>query len=763
MLGAQQPQQQQIDVELVLVLRYYYQHSEQAKQQQEQENDGWSADPSDGHLERLPNRVCAWADPFWTGLTCSAACSGSSSSSSSAPVSVFHVRGALRPRALSTLQALVGMAEEAKGGRSLCNSLKLHFFAVTRHDVVGEEERASFVYASALPLELLFLRGRGGAQAFGVFNYNRCDTSAAPLPRFELLALPVAPAPPAPGVLVYALPGPRADHHERTLRVSTWLTDVLERVCPCLTTDFKNMRTYCRDQHSTFLFQDLQRFFETPGTCLPPTIAVYAAHAALRLLLLPDAAEGAEAKRRLQQLLLADDDDASAFLRGLFEEEPSSSLLLPRLFMRFARDLLACFTLCAIEGLYWPDVSLSCPVEDQPTPLSFMPSRRVFTKDDCEGRACQVHQMVLLLRWMHRAAVEKGMDTLLRVIRGMRSFAILLSALDPDEFERLVRICVRMGGLLEQGVLDVQTVVGDVHFASMQSPVHMQSTTGHSFVVAFLRDPGRHHGMSLLTQVIEATGWERTQAQQAQQQGLIMEADAQRVQAALARYKQTDPRSGGLQGSLCGLVPEPMEDRIYERLVLGNGCIFFTARAGSRVSPVYGARLEVVRRGLRRYPHLLLPPHNHNNHNNHNEEFAFTITTRELLQALCEGNQLWPAQPGAKAVLADYERMEADLPAMRRCLRPPQKNEVDIERVMCASWGPAVVATAAVEEGDKGGGGLLFTVPTLMNGRRAGASETLHAEIEQQLSLLSPGRSLTSFPFMSSRIFCLLPHHDRRA
>jgi len=737
----------QIDVDLVLVLRYHnaYSNNNNNNAKRHKEECDWSADPSGGHLERLPNRVCAWADPFWTGLTCSS--SSSSSSEAAAVSSVFHVRGALCPRALSTLQTLVMMGVVGERGRSLCNSLKLHFFAVA-HDKKEEEEHASFVYASALPLELLFTRGRGGARVFGVFNYNRCDTSAAPLPQFELIALPVSPAPPVAGVLMYALPGPQADHHERTLRVSAWITDVLERVCPDLATDFKNMRTYCRDQHSTFLFQDLQRFFETPGTCLPPTIAVYAAYAALRLLRLPDANNMQQQQQLLLRwLLLAEEEDQ------LFEAERGELALL---FMRFVRDLLACFTLCAIEGLYWPDMSLACPVEDQPTPLSFMPSRRVFTKDDCEGRACQVHQMVLLLRWMHRAAVDKGISTLLRVIRGMRSFAVLLSALAPHEFERLVHICVRIGGLLERGVLDVQTIVGDVHFASMQSPVHMQSTTGHSFVVAFLRDPSRHH-VSRLAQVIEATGWERTQIRQQQQRDAD---DAKRVQAVLIRYKQSDPRSGGLQGSLCGVVPQPMENRIYERLVLGNGCIFFTARdGGQRISPEYGARLEVVRRGLRRYPHLQ-PPNNAVVVGQQQEEFAFTITTREFLQALCDGNHLWAAQPGAKAVLADYERMEAALPGMRRCLRPPQKNEVDIERVMCASWGPVVDASSSSSSSDgnnntnnDGAGGLLFTVPTLMNGRRAGASETLHAEIEKQLG----GRALMSFPFMSSRIFYLPP------
>jgi hypothetical protein len=50
---------------------------------------------------------------------------------------------------------------------------------------------------------------------------------------------------------------------------------------PELKTCFLNWRTFCRDRQNTCLFQDLHTLFWTPGTCLPPTLGVYALCGAL--------------------------------------------------------------------------------------------------------------------------------------------------------------------------------------------------------------------------------------------------------------------------------------------------------------------------------------------------------------------------------------------------------------------------------------------------------------------------------------------------
>ena len=93
------------------------------------------------------------------------------------------------------------------------------------------------------------------------------------------------------------------------------------------------MRTFSRDRQNTLFFQDLHILFDTEGTCLPPTLAIYALCGAL-------------------------------FLNGGISPEVFSTYMIPNailpaykipnpilrpLFLRIVRDVIACFTICCVE------------------------------------------------------------------------------------------------------------------------------------------------------------------------------------------------------------------------------------------------------------------------------------------------------------------------------------------------------------------------------------------------------------------------------
>ena len=680
-----------------------------AAQSTERTADAWNPAPKDPTSLKddgrvLPNQACAWLDPFWTGLVCNA--EEPLFVQGRAVGAVFRFAGEVRPTTPSLLQRLASPAEPAQEEqRSLCNSMKLHFFH-TSHGT-GETVR-DFVYSSAFPLSFLLLAPPRDGSVYGLFNYNYKDSVATPLPGFRLVVFPVRPTRLPPATSVFALRGPTEKHHAHVITLCVWLKAAVHRACTEVESEFANMRTYCRDQGSTGLFQDLHRLMDTPGTCLPPTVALYALHAAL---------------------MLSD-----------LEAQPQALLgLLPRsipLFMRTVRNVIACHTLCCVEGVYWMDLSLHRPVEDQPHPLTFMPSDRVFTKDDCEGRALQVQQMVLLLRWMHLSVRRVGMDALVSAIRASRSYAALLARL-PDAYIRgLIATCCALGELFERGVLEAQTTVGDVRFGSVHEAVR-DNTVGHSFVVLFLYDEDTEASRSRRLRhvtVVEATGWEQSRIEgvdppltKAESRlmfttlpALIGTAEDKQKRKKI-EDEEEDPRKGGggAAGSVCGMLLPEMENHVYERLVLGKGCIYFTRVRGGKLQ--YGARLADVRRAK------------HLDGGQQQEEGAFRMGTREFIAA----------QPDSAKMLEIYDAMERDLPATRRCLRPPQKSEAEVENTMIASWAPITPESiSAWQKRQRKGGGVLFSMPQ----RRL-------VQDAPKLNELTRGLELRGFPYMGSCLF----------
>lgn len=674
----------------------------------EEEEEAWNPRPTT--RERAANTLCAWADPFWTGLTAEAL------APSPPDAVVFNVRGVLRPIAPPP----VALPRPADASLSLCNSIKLHFFHTSTTPAFGGKEEADprrdFLYSSAFPLELL-LRGAFGAENgaengefFGLFNYNRLDTSNAPIPGMRLRVVPSgAPAVVPRGVALLSIAAPDDDRHARVVRLTEWILAALKALCAPPLSPFANARTVGRDRNCITLFQDLALLFEKPWTHLPFTVALYALCGALAVNHggTPDAF--ADALRRL----------------------PALAPEARRACLRILRDVVVCFSLCAVEGVYWPDMSLQQAVEDQPFPMNFMPARRVFPKDDCEGRALQAQEMCLLLRGLARRDQQLGRAALAAEVRALPSFGPLLAAATAQDFDALLDACVLLGELLAAGVFAIDTTVGDVCFASMPTDgsaaeAHAAEAVGHSFALAFYNNDaaaaeggGAAGGGSGDVIIVETTGWER---------GFIPGIDAPPTPADRALVAALHTALGAqFPIVFCGVVPPAVETQIYSRVLLGRGCMYFTAARGERLR--FGATIEGLRAqpgGLARAP---VP------------DGAFALDTRAFIAQLCA------ARPGAPEMLALYDALRGETDAVRRCLRPPPRTTAEFERLMLAHWAPLPPADAlrawwTSQQQESATSGVYFTV----TGDRAD-------EAARVVARRFPHALVRTLPWMWSRLF----------
>jgi hypothetical protein len=172
--------------------------------------------------DKAPNLVCVWTDPFWSGLTCARqgepVVSGHGSSSGLS--TVFRVRGRLDPLQPCTTQRLMGAWGPPSPARTMCNSVKLHFFHQTLCADRGEIGY-EFLYSSAFPLALLLpcpppaaasssspvvvvVDGKTAAPplalggAYGLFNYNYNPAISDPIAGLWLLISRTPAAAPLP-------------------------------------------------------------------------------------------------------------------------------------------------------------------------------------------------------------------------------------------------------------------------------------------------------------------------------------------------------------------------------------------------------------------------------------------------------------------------------------------------------------------------------------------------------------------------------------
>jgi hypothetical protein len=700
-----------------------------AKCIQDAQCDTYNPDPENGK-DWMPNFASIWVDPNWTG-ECFDSEDIQIRNDNDEFCSVFKVDANIKPRGASSMQAPTWPLKKNNENLSMCNSIKIHFFraSIDPGNVISgaqEEVRRDFCFSTSIPLMSVFRSDHTKPKVFGVVNYNTHDRSCKILENFRVVVLDANQPVSIPRwVTLLSMPGPTPEHHRQVLELSNWLATIISALSPGLDTNFLNPRTMGRDYCNTLLFQDLPSLFDLRGTSLPPTLACYT----------------------LCNALIVNNINPKDFASQIYlSSSPSQQIVglgIPEM-LRVLRDTIAGMTMCVYEGKYWADTSLNQPVEDQPFPLNFLPSKRVFQKDDCEGRITQTKEMVKLLICMFQASQANGLGAFVDSIRKIPT-SISRMALNPDTMGYIIQGCVNLGRLLHSSIIEVHTVVGDVCFAAfsanIQSKPEQPATSGHSFGVIIYND-GDRHGCTIL----EATGWERTE----------LPSDRPICPGEIlflkTLSKQMDRNSKTIV--VCGQLPRNREDKVYQHMYLGNGCYFF--QNNPKADPMYGPGLSSFRNGVHIYHSTM----------GDNDKGMFSISTTQLLQEFSQMEEslndkmynnearLWKNVThldsdivkkiqGAAKMNHLYKIIQARMPFIKRCLATPSKEENKFGELM-RNW--AIASQRFIPTQTKQCSGVFFAIPTT---NRDALNSILQTP---RLSKMIDNGTLVEFPYMQSVI-----------
>ena len=399
--------------------------------------------------------------------------------------------------------------------------------------------------------------------------------------------------------------------------------------------------------------QDLSTLFSTQEkTFLPPVVALYA----------------------LCNALLVNGPIPIALFMSMVEENGTTIRVLPAflsIFLRVVRDMVACFTMCIIEGIYWADVSLKKHVEDQPFPLSFMPTERVFGKDDCEGRATQVQHMKHLFIQIWKCVEYMGHANFLELIMGMCSTQVCLH-MSKTEISQLLECCCLVGRLFNQGggcILEVETTVGDVHFGSLRDGVQAE-VVGHSFAMVLYRNTTTTTAPPQQDVcIIETTGWERRYLPEWDKS--INAAEKDLITHIPSIFEQYTGKKNNV--NVCGIISGEIESQIYQDILLGHDSIYFTLAPPSSLTkkkkpPCFGTHVNAIRKSLTYYYHnkTNLCKKKEHSDNTHNRIItgSFRLSTRDFIQELCATTstsklpRMWPVVEGAEDILCELDHVQ---------------------------------------------------------------------------------------------------------
>ena len=497
--------------------------------------------------KELSNWICIWVDSKWSGISCFRI------GYESDKFALFRVKGKIEKIDSSKLYFI-----DDTNTKKICDSIKVHFFQKKKEK---NEMREDFLYSSAFPIQSLITKGFF-RKTIGLFNYNAKENQCDILDNMRLVIYNLLPISQTILQITERVNGPDKAHHQRCLDISEWISNYLENMCMGGKTKFLNPRTYMRNYCNSTLFQMLPAMYHTHSTNLPPVLACYA----------------------LCNSLIVNQVPLENFVADFFTMDgltrPSENALI---LLRILRDVVACWTMCQKEGIYWADMSLGQSVEDQPFPLSFMTQDRVFKKGDCEDRVSQAEQMVgLLLRML--ADVEQHHDLVQYI--ASRPVTSQILAVSHATLCLLVSGCCKIARLIQLGIIEIQRVVGDVNFASFSSSeseddnTNAKELSGHSFGI--LRyDDGNYQDCI----VLEATGWERR----------ILDSDIPITQT------EKNIRNILLQilpnkVNMCRQLSKNKEYSTYQNIFLGDDCIYFTYSQNDKGQNVveYGAKLGSI-------------------------------------------------------------------------------------------------------------------------------------------------------------------------
>ena len=566
----------------------------------------------------MPNRASVFIDPDWEGVF---VMDSLPVPEANATAFVVRLRLTKTPRATLQIMRLGAHAET----NTICNSVKVHFF----HCSGAAEARLDFLYSTAFPLETLLRDSASGA--YGAFNYNTGDTCCRPLDGVTIRIVPIASEVDRAfraDTTLLCIDCP-VDLHGHTLAISNWMERAIGTISPKSTCLFKTMHTFGRDRCSMVLFQDLHTMLSarptTHGSHLPPALAIYAICNAAII-------------NRIALVAIPTTPDVGAVLDVL-------------------RDTCACFTMCHHEGVYWPDKSCGMNVQDQPHPFSSVEpaGQRVFSRDDCEGRAAQSHCMVGLLKSMASVCRLRpdNRGALLRLLKEQQASDAVPLRLCDATLDAALSACVFIGNKLLSKTYEMHTTLGDACFNSI--------VTGHSFAIA--TDKGKIH------RIVDSTGWQRLSLDPSKDI-----TDSVAIMTELYRFLPGNEvqRSVTVDGT--------HENDMYRRIALGHDHIYFSFDANAN-ELAFGTTLAGMRRdGLRTITSSAA------------SSPSFRIKTKDFIRELCEENKgkcKWPNAEkvnGADDLLKIYEYMHERMPDISRVTRPPPVTEHHILKIMNASW-----------------------------------------------------------------------------
>lgn len=636
---------------------------------------------SDGNEPKeMPIKMMFWIDSNWEGVWVDEL-NYSITGNTSTQISVFALKKRIEPLLNSTLNKHHDNVHKntlALVDRRNNFSAKIQFFTHPHRTT----NMPDFRFMSACPLSFFLDKEHFH---LGLWNYNveYCDYNGKPMPNYLLTIVnhnynnsPI-PSIPSSSSLTCIDNGPNLAHHKKVVRMTNWISNVLDRCFPGESTQFKTLRTYCRAAWMTTFFFDLHKLYDTcdEGSNLPPILALYVVcNACIVNEILPE-----------------------YFLHALQKRDQGTINII----LSVVRDIIMCFTMCQREGLYRDDLSLGVFVEDQPFSFAVRPPStnqsdddNVFDEDDCEGHN---QQGCIHVKGLFRLIAKDNRDNNLRnVMDHLNKTEYFCLPEDHKTRKILLDICVILGDLFEQKTLDAIMCEGDVcfsNFASLsdntkRSDKKGAALDGHSFGLLLYKSKDVIIG----SMILETTGWSTktfgssTHIRKSRNSNEMIRDKI----LYLLRYSNLQ-RERTKKIIIRTSLDEEKEDGLYVRVFSGDNALFFTYRGNGTLT--YGACPSHIFKYARIYngeskAELLETKQQYQEKDASLQKVIVLIVSPEqFFKSLNDRSSPWGAHDGAAQMLQEYIEIKRNYPSFRKCLMPPQITEEEFLRKIKTCWG----------------------------------------------------------------------------
>lgn len=622
-----------------------------------------------------PDLINLWLHYGWSSIWDK--CQIRATENAGGNTSLFHVKGSMSP--LQCSSSFTHVDEDCIYQSSLkqvdvFDLLKIHFFT----ELPQKIERR---YTCSIPLSSVMRnmrRGEDAAEPLTVEAWSRADPLCDKTDRgLEDVYIQIQ----TPKVWIHQAVNEKvkflqakplkSGHCRRVKKIGNWIATQLKNIYPNIKTGFINIRVPGPDWE--LLYPDTQYMFSLQECNLPPSLAVYTVCNALRLhSVTPD-----------------------TFLNvACFPAKTKQVDFL----LNVIRDVLVPWTMCRVEGRYYPDTCLGKDCDDQPFVMVDIPGENVTPKEDCEGRAQVVLHMVRLFICMYQQTKKSKSAQISHwkkypIHNGKNNCLIFPEGTSCPLFTSLLQVCFCIGRLFEEQILEVHMSVGDVYFSSDKN-----NPEGHAYCVLRYNNNREYRGI-----ILEATAWDATR-------------EASEVSAQLPHYataaannlvtviKQTlaEDLSNAEQHCLPGDTKQPCSIYVrsdytpehrastYSETFTCNGCLLFNAYPSAHqrpALPTYGVSVEAFSTQLPLVSESTTDA----------PRGPFRISVRSFISALRDGQHGWPRVQGAEDILHQYDKYRRDIDGYKEVYRPPLLQEAEIMRRM-RKWQPLGVNDVICEQ-----------------------------------------------------------------